>query len=156
MLLFSLCDLVVLESFCHMVCLMLPTSSPWNISRTSANSYYIWCSHSSSGRSVCQVINRGFCWCLPCMCVLFFLSFIGFIYWPTGICWGTLWGSEQPQNSARPTCHCHAMTSMGRKAETTHTAAYELVALLTAPWDTTEVFNFDNTKANMPRSSARE
>ena len=31
---------------------------------------------------------------------------------------------EQPQSSARPICHSHAMTRTGREPATIHTAAY--------------------------------
>ena len=43
---------------------------------------------------------------------------------------------EQPQSSARPICHSHAMTRTGREPATIHTSAYELAALHTAPRET--------------------
>ena len=44
---------------------------------------------------------------------------------------------EQPQSSARPICHSHAMTRMGREPTTIRIAAFELAALRTAPRETT-------------------
>ena len=40
---------------------------------------------------------------------------------------------EQPQSSARPICHSHAMTRTGREPATIRIAAQELAALRTAP-----------------------
>ena len=44
---------------------------------------------------------------------------------------------EQPQSSARPMCHSHAMTRTGLEPATLHTAAYELAVLRTAPREMT-------------------
>ena len=44
---------------------------------------------------------------------------------------------EQPQSSARPMCHSHAMTRTGREPATIRIAAQELAALRTAPRETT-------------------
>ena len=45
---------------------------------------------------------------------------------------------EQPQSSARPICHSHAMTRTGREPATICTAAYmELAALRITPRETT-------------------
>ena len=46
---------------------------------------------------------------------------------------------EQPQSSARPICHFHAMTRTGREPATIRMAAQELAALRTAPWETTPI-----------------
>ena len=40
---------------------------------------------------------------------------------------------EQPQGSARPICHSHAMTRTGREPATIRIAALELAVLRTAP-----------------------
>ena len=44
---------------------------------------------------------------------------------------------EQPQSSARPICHSHAVTRAGREPATIRIAALELAALRTAPQETT-------------------
>ena len=44
---------------------------------------------------------------------------------------------EQPQSSARPICHSHAMTRTGREPATIRIAALELAALRSAPRETT-------------------
>ena len=46
---------------------------------------------------------------------------------------------EQPQSSARPICHSHAMTKTGREPASIRIAAYELAALHTAPPETTSI-----------------
>ena len=43
---------------------------------------------------------------------------------------------EQPQSSARPVCHSHAMTRTGCEPATLHIASYEVAALRTASWET--------------------
>ena len=48
---------------------------------------------------------------------------------------------EQPQSSARPICHSHAMTRTGCEPATIRIAALELAALRTAPRETTFIFN---------------
>ena len=55
--------------------------------------------------------------------------------------------SEQPQGSARPICHSHAMTRTGSEPATICIAALELAALRTAPWETTHT-NLNHEKAN--------
>ena len=42
---------------------------------------------------------------------------------------------EQPQSSAKPMCHSHAMTRTGREPATIRIAALELATLCTAPRD---------------------
>ena len=44
---------------------------------------------------------------------------------------------EQPQSSARPSCHSHTMTRTGREPAAIRTAAEELAALSTAPREKT-------------------
>ena len=44
---------------------------------------------------------------------------------------------KQPQSSARPVCHSHAMTRTGREPATIRIAVEELAALRTAPWEMT-------------------
>ena len=43
---------------------------------------------------------------------------------------------EQPQSSARPICHSHAMTNTGREPATICIAAQELAALRITPRET--------------------
>ena len=45
---------------------------------------------------------------------------------------------KQPQSSARPICHSHAMTRTGREPATIRIAGQELAALRTAPQETTD------------------
>ena len=46
---------------------------------------------------------------------------------------------EQPQSSARPICHSHAMTNTGREPATICIATQELAALRITPRETTFV-----------------
>ena len=57
---------------------------------------------------------------------------------------------EQPQSSARPICHSHAMTRTGREPATIRTAAYGARRLRTAPRETTRLVNiiWKNRRSN--------
>ena len=56
---------------------------------------------------------------------------------------------EQPQSSARPICHSHAMTRTGREPATIRTSAYELelATLRTAPREPI-IYDIDNTNVS--------
>ena len=56
---------------------------------------------------------------------------------------------EQPQSSARPICHSHAMTRTGCEPATIRIAAQELAALRTTPWDHLCVCGFDTLICNV-------
>ena len=52
---------------------------------------------------------------------------------------------EQPQSSARPICHSHAMKRTGHEPATFHIAAYELAMLRTAPRETIYFYDSQGT-----------
>ena len=60
-----------------------------------------------------------------CVCVLFFGCFFKDLFiGPQEFVVGYSKAPEQPQSSARPMCHSHTMTNMGRDPATIRIAAY--------------------------------